>query len=105
MLLKDVLKAAKRLIKIGGWCQSTSMLKTEDGKCKYCTAYAIHTAAKKLTETPEACKVATAKAQALFSKANNLHGIVSWNDTIGRTKREVLLAFDNALREFETNER
>ncbi len=44
------------------------------------------------------------KAQELFRKVNNIHIISEWNDAEGRTKEEVLQAFDNVIEYLEASE-
>lgn len=95
LITKILTKARTKISK--GWCQNTSTTTSDKGTVCHCSVYAISKAAD---ETMGAdAQHATSYSQTLdfFSKANKLYGIVSWNDTVGRTKKEVLNAFDTAI--------
>lgn len=87
--IADILRNGKLLIETHGWGQGDGAMPPRGG---YCVLTAI--AGDKDTYHYDAIRV--------FERANNLDtesapAIYDWNDAPGRTKEEVLAAFDKAI--------
>lgn len=83
-----VLKDARKLLaKRGGWVQGHY----QSGKCGHCAMGALIAAAGKNLRARDTEDSALRNAIAC-------HYVVVWNDMPGRTKREVLAAFDKAIK-------
>lgn len=95
MTTKEILQKARALVE-AGWMQGASF----DAKSGcYCASGAICAAAN-LSEIVFICENRTCtEARSKFATSNKLAGIgiVPWNDAPGRTKDEVLAAFDKAI--------
>jgi hypothetical protein len=91
LAIVEKLRRAKALV-AEGWVQGDSQ-KRIDGKMHYCAIGAMRT----ITHRSYAM-------QELFRMANNIEFISVWNDVPGRTKRQVLSAFNKAIRYAEKHE-
>lgn len=89
MSTAEILVAARELI-AKGWVQGTSRKTNDDGSLCYCATGAIYEAEKR--GTPE-----TLDAEYALIAAIGSLDIVAWNDAAGRTKAEVVAAFDRAV--------
>lgn len=93
---KEILVAARALIAEKGWCTGVmardanghAVGEQDSNAACYCVLGAL-TAANG-DEIPNSVYVA-------FAYANGAESIVDWNDVKGRTKEEVLEAFDKAI--------
>lgn len=85
--IETCLTDAKNNIVIYGWRQNES----GNRDVGFCSVGAFPC-------TPDGTYNPNFRARQLFKEANNLpEGMVAWNDTLGRTKQEVLDGFDRAI--------
>jgi hypothetical protein len=105
---KQVLKAAEWILNHLDWCQGTNYrdkngdVLMRGGNPKYLNhvGSACLNGALLLVETtvPSGSDfMLRQRAEELFETANNIHGLVSFNDHPGRTKEEVLAAIRKAI--------
>lgn len=98
MSTAEVLREAKRLIEAGTWVQGDELATGGQAHNCYCAATAISAAYDKHHTNARLSGVF--EVIGLFKKVVGFDpntGLGTWNDTPGRTKAEVLLAFDNAI--------
>lgn len=96
--MREIFIRAKALIENGKWYPGEKdQLKANDPKCN-CAFTAIYRATGRNKEQSDlSCKVFE-KLNGIFPKDHiPKWNIVFWNDTPGRTKNEVLAAFDRAI--------
>jgi hypothetical protein len=100
--VKQVLQAARWIIQNVGWCQNT-FFKNKKGNHIYDISSALKTGnvgcacasgAIKLVQTNESLRE---DARLSLHKVVDYPSVPIWNDTPGRTKEEVLEAFDKAI--------
>jgi hypothetical protein len=102
MSVKQNLTAAKQLIEDGGWVQQVYY----DGRGCFCAVGAVKEIIGDLSffgrdSTKQDEYDALIKAvEKVSGKEGNRHidDVFMWNDTLGRTKEEVLEMFDEAIR-------
>lgn len=96
MTTQEVLKEARRLLAEVGWCQYYSCERDETGTITaYCSIGAVYAAAG--TDFSGPFRDAKRLLERQIPYAARWCGVAGWNDTKGRTKREVLALFDRAL--------
>lgn len=89
MSVASILAAAIPLIQ-QGWTQGTAKETDNNGKTSYCAAGAIEQVSRNMN-------VAT-RAQTAVENTLGVYGLVSWNDTDGRRKRDVVNAFKRTIK-------
>lgn len=90
MTTKEVLRKARALVK-EGWCQQ-DLLRQEYGKTLYCALGALDTATGGPSDNTPAYKRMLRVTRAVDGQLSE------WNDAKGRTKAQVLAAFDRAIK-------
>jgi hypothetical protein len=94
---KEVLVEARRLIAEKGWAQGDFALDDDGHGYNYdsprATCYCASGAIRLACPEP----YGFVRVEKLFCKANSIEEIPQWNDAEGRTKDEVLAAFDRAI--------
>jgi len=97
----DILVQAKKLIEDRDWCQGAYSIGQNGKNRKY--LYEIFPNDVKFCVVGALSQVQNTQCEAnihhIFCEANNLGTwtIIQWNDADGRTKEEVLTAFDRAI--------
>lgn len=99
--VKEVLIAAKWILENHGWCQGYYRKNAEgqdiytlDGAVCFCSIGAIMAVETAVETTDRLAE----KATKLLDKASGSN-VVFWNDMPGRTKKQVLKVFDQAIKE------
>ena len=94
------LAEAKQLVE-DGWCQNLFVTYKSEERFNYCAIGAMHSTSSPLSIFIFGKMVDTFIAANGLPSSDDLMGkttnITSWNDTKGRTKEEVLAAFDKAI--------
>ena len=94
MSTKRVLQNAIVLLETAGWCQHVG--KDKDGQ--YCAVGAINHVLRRATKPMDKYDDARDTVQtAIRAHKFRQSGVVSWNDTKGRTKAQVLNVFRTAI--------
>jgi hypothetical protein len=96
MSVVEVLKRAKERIE-RGWCRGQFAVNAHNEPvselsqeaCRWCTSGAFYAVCNDMDERN--------MARDVFRKVIDDENITRWNDSPGRTKREVLAAFDKAI--------
>lgn len=92
--VRGVLQHARNLIANVGWTQGIGHEEDRKGNA---TCYCMYGA---ILDTPTVVKVNSIRAMALglLQKSTGSWSITQWNDVKGRTKKQVLAAFDKAIK-------
>lgn len=99
MKASEVLRKAKGVLEDRGWCQK-AFSAADGGDCPVCAWGAINVAR---AGAPDAW-MGSASARLFFEDAVDGEGIASWNDHRGRSRGEVIAAFDRAIALAEAEE-
>lgn len=89
----NILKKAKALIQTHGWQQDNY----GDASCGFCALGAIRVATSGSVNVPYDDNYGTYYDARMIFRHTIGGPIPSWNDTAGRTKEDVLEAFDKAI--------
>lgn len=96
--IADILRAGKANIESKGWCQGDEKALAEEG---HPHGFCVATSVTDVTGLDNHTTYNTGiDAMVLFKRANGIDPdlcIGRWNDAPGRTKEEVLAAFDKAI--------